>query len=172
MDTFLDEEGISHEFSATYTPQQNGVFERKNRTLIKMARTMLDEYKTPKHLWAEAVETACHATNRLYLHKLLGKTAYELLTGNKPQVGYFRVFSSKCYILDKHCRSKFAPMCTSHVASNTQWLVSMGKLRKSKAMWGINAIARYDKDVDEVTVLGDDETLAKMSHGGDGVNRT
>ena len=70
---------------------------------------MLDEYKTPKHFWAEAVETACHATNRLYLHKLLGKTAYELLTGNKPQVGYFRVFGSKCYILDKHRRSKFAP---------------------------------------------------------------
>ena len=66
-----------------------------------MARTMLDEYKTPKHFWAEAVETACHATNRLYLHKLL--------TGNKPQVVYFRVFGSKFYILDKHRRSKFAP---------------------------------------------------------------
>ena len=103
------EEGISHEFSATHTPQQNGVVERKNRTLIEMARTMLDEYKTPKHFWAEAIETACHATNRLYLHKLLGKTAYELLTGNKPQVRYFRVFGSKCYILDKHRRSKFAP---------------------------------------------------------------
>ena len=86
MDTFLDEEGISHEFSATYMPLQNGVVERKNRTLIKMARIMLDEYKTQKHFRAEAVETACHATNRLYLHKLLGKTAYELLTGNKPQV--------------------------------------------------------------------------------------
>ena len=44
MDTFLDEEGISHEFSATYTPEQNGVVERKNRMLIEMARTMLDEY--------------------------------------------------------------------------------------------------------------------------------
>ena len=63
---------------------------------------MLDEYKTPKQFWVEAGETACHATIRLYLHKLLGKTAYELLTGNKPQVGYFRVFGSKCYILYKH----------------------------------------------------------------------
>ena len=61
VDTFLDEEQISHEFSATYTPQQNGVVERKNQTLIEMARTMLDEYKTLKHFWAEAVETACHA---------------------------------------------------------------------------------------------------------------
>ena len=74
-DTFLDEEGISHEFSATYTPQQNGVVERKNRTLIEMARKMLDEYKTPRQFWAEVVEIACHATNHLYLHKLLGKTA-------------------------------------------------------------------------------------------------
>ena len=54
-------------------------------------------------------------------------------------------------------------MCTSHVAGNTQWLVSMGKQRKRWYMMVINAIARYDKDVDEVTVLGDDETLAKMS---------
>ena len=75
VDTFLDEEGISHEFSATYTPQKNGVVERKNQTLIEMARTMLDEYKTPKHFWEEAVETACHATNFLYLYNLLGKTA-------------------------------------------------------------------------------------------------
>ena len=48
-------------------------------------------------------------------------------------------------------------MCTSHVAVNTQWLVSMGKLRKSKDMWGINAIARYDKYVVEDIVLGGDE---------------
>ena len=65
VDTFLDEEGISHEFSAMYTPQQNGVVERKNQMLIEMARTMFDEYKTPKHFWAEAVETACHATYRM-----------------------------------------------------------------------------------------------------------
>ena len=109
VDTFLDKEGISHEFSATRTPQQNGIVERKNQTLVEKARTMLDEYQMPRHFWAEAVEIACHATNRLYLHKLLGKMAYELIIGNKPQVGYFRVSDSKCYILDKHHRSKFAP---------------------------------------------------------------
>jgi transposase InsO family protein len=67
---FLDEEGINHEFSAPYTPQQNGVAERKNRTLIEMTRTMLDEYKTSDQFWAEAINAACHTTNRLYLHKL------------------------------------------------------------------------------------------------------
>jgi hypothetical protein len=54
-----------------------------------MARTMLDKYKISDQFWAEVINTACHATNRLYLHKLLKKTSYELLTGNKPNVSYF-----------------------------------------------------------------------------------
>jgi transposase InsO family protein len=89
VEDFLDEEGIKHEFSASYTPQQNRVDERKNRTLIEMARTMLDEYKTSNWFWVEAINTACHATNRLYLHKLLKKTSYKLLTDNKLNVSYF-----------------------------------------------------------------------------------
>jgi hypothetical protein len=71
---------------------------------------MLGEFKTPERIWSEAVNTACHAINRLYLHRLLKKTSYELLTGNKPNVSYFCVFGSKCYILVKKGRSsKFAP---------------------------------------------------------------
>jgi transposase InsO family protein len=89
VEDFLDEEGIKHEFLAPYTPQQNGVAERKNCTLIEMARTMLDEYKTMDRFWAEAINMVCHATNCLYLHKLLKRTSYELLTGNKPNVSYF-----------------------------------------------------------------------------------
>jgi transposase InsO family protein len=107
---FLDDEGVKHEFLAPYTPQQNGVVERKNQTLIDMARTMLDEYKTLDNYWAEAINTACHAINRLYLHKYYKKTSYELLTGNKPKVSYLRVFGCKCFILNKKPRSsKFAP---------------------------------------------------------------
>jgi hypothetical protein len=105
----LEEEGIKHEFSSPYTPQQNGVVERKNRTLLDMARTMLDEYKTPDRFWAEAINTACYSINRLYLHRILKKTSYELLTSKKPNVSYFRVFGSKCFILVKRGRkSKFA----------------------------------------------------------------
>jgi hypothetical protein len=95
---------------APYTPQQNGVAERKNHTLIEMARTMHDEYKTSDQFWAEAINTVCHATNHLYLHKLLKKTSYELLTGNKPNFSYFQFFGSKCYILHKRLKpSKFTP---------------------------------------------------------------
>jgi hypothetical protein len=65
------------------------VAERKNRTLIEMARIMLDEYKTSDQFWAEVINTANHATNRLYLHKLLKKTSYELLTGKKLNISYF-----------------------------------------------------------------------------------
>jgi transposase InsO family protein len=65
---FLEEEGIKHEFSSPYTPQQNGVVERKNKTLLDMVRTMLDEYKTSDRFWAEAINAACYAINRLYLH--------------------------------------------------------------------------------------------------------
>jgi hypothetical protein len=84
--------------------------ERKNRTLLDMARTMLDEYKTPDRFWVEAINTACYSINRLYLHRILKKTSYELLTGKKPNVSYFRVFGSKCLILIKRGRnSKFAP---------------------------------------------------------------
>jgi hypothetical protein len=110
VEEFLDEEGIKHEFSAPYTPQQNGVVERKNQTLIEMARTMLDEYKTQDIFWAEAINVACHAINHLYLHKFYKKTSYELITCKKPKVSYFRVFGCKCFILNKRPQtSKFAP---------------------------------------------------------------
>ncbi|SPT17899.1 unnamed protein product [Triticum aestivum] len=74
-----------------------------------MARTMLDEYKTPRKFWPEAIDTACHVINRVYLHKLLKKTSYELLTGKKPNVSYFKVFGARSWIKDPHHTSKFAP---------------------------------------------------------------
>jgi transposase InsO family protein len=88
IEGFLEDEGIKHEFSSPYTPQQNNVVERKNRTLLDMTRTMLDEYKTPDRFWAEAINTACYSINRLYLHRILKKTSYELLTGKKPKVSF------------------------------------------------------------------------------------
>ncbi|WVZ58838.1 hypothetical protein U9M48_009064 [Paspalum notatum var. saurae] len=87
IEEYCDEVGIKHEFSATYTPQQNGVVERKNRTLITLARSMLDEYGTSEKFWAEAINTACYASNRLYPHRLLDKTPYELLN-EKNQISH------------------------------------------------------------------------------------
>jgi hypothetical protein len=62
-------------------------------------------------LWAEAINTVCHATNRVYLHRLLEKTPYELLVGRKPNISYFRVFGCKCFIYKKKRLSKFESRC-------------------------------------------------------------
>jgi hypothetical protein len=66
-----------------------------------MARSMLAEYNVSDSYWVEAINTAYHASNRLYCHKLLKKTPYELFIGRKPNISYFRVFNYKCYILRK-----------------------------------------------------------------------
>jgi len=101
LDEFLSDEGIKHQYSAPYTPQQNGVAERKNRMLMNAARTMMAEFKYPYNFRAEAINITCHASNRLYLRKGLNKTPYEILTGNKPNLKYFRAFGCKCFILKK-----------------------------------------------------------------------
>jgi hypothetical protein len=75
--------------------------ERKNRTLLDMANTMLDDYKTPDQFWAEAINTACYSINRLYLHRILKKTSYELLTSKNPNVSYFRIFGINVLFLLK-----------------------------------------------------------------------
>jgi hypothetical protein len=80
--------------------KQNVIVERKIG-LIDMARYMLAEYNVSDSYWAKAINIACHALNRLYCHKLLKKTPYELLICRKPKISYFRLFDCKCYILRK-----------------------------------------------------------------------
>lgn len=105
---FCNEIGIKHEFSAVRTPQQNGIVERKNRTIQEMARSMLLGRNVPRRFWAEAVNTACHTVNRVYLRPNTNKTPYELWMGKKPNLSYFRVFGSPCYILrDRELLGKF-----------------------------------------------------------------
>jgi transposase InsO family protein len=65
FETFCHDLGLEHQFSSLYTPSQNGVVERKNKNLCEMARTMLDEHRTPRRFWAEAVNTVCYVSNRI-----------------------------------------------------------------------------------------------------------
>ncbi|GJY26766.1 putative ribonuclease H-like domain-containing protein, partial [Tanacetum coccineum] len=81
---FCGSKGIKREYSNARTPQQNGVAERKNRTLIEAARTMLADSFLPNTFWAEAVSTACYVLNRVLVTKPHNKTPYELLTGKGP----------------------------------------------------------------------------------------
>jgi transposase InsO family protein len=76
--TFCASLGLEHQFSSPYVPQQNGIVKRKNRTLVEMARTMIDEHRTPMCFCAEAINTACHVSNHIFLRTFLNKTAYEL----------------------------------------------------------------------------------------------
>ncbi|GJR08314.1 integrase, catalytic region, zinc finger, CCHC-type containing protein [Tanacetum coccineum] len=89
--------GISHETSVARTLQQNGVVERRNRTLVEAARTMLIYAKALLFLWAEAVATACYTQNRSVIRRRHGKNPYELLHDRKPDLSYLYVFGALCY---------------------------------------------------------------------------
>ena len=123
---FCNENGISHNFSSPRTPQQNGVVERKNRTLQEMARTMLCENSVPRHFWVEAVNTACYVQNRILIRPLLNKTPYELWKGRRPNISYFHSFGCECFILNtKDQIGKFDSKCDKGIF--------LGYLETSKA---------------------------------------
>ena len=105
------ENGTSHNFSAPRTPQQNGVVERKNRTLVNIARTMIIESNLPQRFWVEAVNTACHVTNRCQIRAVLNKNPYELVNNRKPILSYLRVFGCRYFVLNnrKDDLGKFDP---------------------------------------------------------------
>ncbi|GJS05580.1 retrovirus-related pol polyprotein from transposon TNT 1-94 [Tanacetum coccineum] len=88
---------ISHETSVARSPQQNGVVEIRNRTLIEVTRTMLIYAKAPLFLWAEAVATACYTQNHSIIRLRHGLTPYELLHDNSPNLSFFHVFGELCY---------------------------------------------------------------------------
>ncbi|KAJ9537943.1 hypothetical protein OSB04_030676 [Centaurea solstitialis] len=100
LQSFLEEVGITHHFSVVRTPQQNGVVERKNRTLVEAARSMMAHSGVPLSLWAEAVSTACFTQNKTLIVKRTGKTAYEMVNKRKPDIKYFKVFGCICYLLN------------------------------------------------------------------------
>ncbi|KAD7477615.1 hypothetical protein E3N88_00751 [Mikania micrantha] len=86
--------------SAPKTPQQNGVAERRNRTLIEAARTMLSDAKLPITFWAKAVNTACYVQNRILVVKSHGMTPYEIWHKRKPFIGFLKPFGCQCTILN------------------------------------------------------------------------
>nr|GEX74800.1 hypothetical protein [Tanacetum cinerariifolium] len=95
---YYEEVGISHKTSVARSPQQNRVVERRNRTLIKAARTMLIYAQAPLFLWAEAVATACFTQNRSIIRLRPGKTPYELLHSKLLELSFFHVFGALCYL--------------------------------------------------------------------------
>jgi hypothetical protein len=86
-------------FPPPHVPQQNGVVERKNRTLVEMSRMMLDEHKTPRCFLADAISSARYISNRIFLRSILHLTPIELRFGHKPFVSHLRPFGCKCFVL-------------------------------------------------------------------------
>jgi hypothetical protein len=107
FDEFCLEHCIDQQFSAPRVPQQNGVVEQKNRTLVEMARMMLDERGTLRRFWANAISTACYVSNQIFLRSILLLTPFELRFGRKPSVSHFRPFECKCFVLKRGNLDKF-----------------------------------------------------------------
>nr|GEX33187.1 retrovirus-related Pol polyprotein from transposon TNT 1-94 [Tanacetum cinerariifolium] len=158
----LDESTLWHrtlghrESSVARTPQQNGVAERKNRTLIEAARTMLANLKLPTTFWAKAVNTACYVKNRVLVIKRHNKTPYELFLGRKPALSFmrpfwcpitilntidhlrystnskaFRVFNSRTRIVEENLYVKFSENTPNIAGSGPNWIFDIDALTKS-----------------------------------------
>jgi transposase InsO family protein len=106
FDEFCLEHGIDQQFFATRVPQQNGLVERKNHTLVEVARIMLDEW-TPMHFWVDAISTACYISNLIFLCSILHLTPFEFRFHRKPSVSHFRPFGCKCFVLKYGNLDKF-----------------------------------------------------------------
>ncbi|GJV31800.1 putative ribonuclease H-like domain-containing protein [Tanacetum coccineum] len=100
MNQFYEMKGILRQFSVPRTPQQNRVVERRNRTLIEAARTMLADSKLPTTFWAEAINTACYVQNRMLVVKPHNKTPYELFHGRTSTLSFMRPFGCHVTILN------------------------------------------------------------------------
>ncbi|GBP59174.1 Copia protein [Eumeta japonica] len=103
MDNFLRNQGIQRRLSVVRTPQQNGVAERFNRTIVEMARCLLLQSSLSDMFWADAVATACHLRNRCPSRSINGDTPYQRwFNRDKMSLNYLRAFGSTVYVLDKN----------------------------------------------------------------------
>ncbi|GJR72758.1 retrovirus-related pol polyprotein from transposon TNT 1-94 [Tanacetum coccineum] len=99
LHAYFAKEGIRHETSTARTPEQNGVVERRNRTLVEAAQTMLSVAKVPLFFWAKAIATSCFTQNRSLVIPRHEKTPYHIINARKPSVKFFHIFGSLCYIV-------------------------------------------------------------------------
>lgn len=106
MKSWAASKGIELQTTAPYSPSQNGIAERYNRTIIELARAMLFSANLPKFLWAEAAAHACYIRNRCATRALKGKTPYEAWNGKKPDISHFRKFGQDVYVLEEVRESK------------------------------------------------------------------
>nr|GFB20801.1 ribonuclease H-like domain-containing protein [Tanacetum cinerariifolium] len=120
--------GIRREFSVARTPQQNGVAERKNKTLIEASRTMLLDFKLPSTFWAEAVNTACYVQNRVLVIKPHNKTPYKLFLGYSINSKAFRVFNTRTKIVEENLHINFLENKPNVARIRPNWMFDINTL--------------------------------------------
>nr|GFB12931.1 hypothetical protein [Tanacetum cinerariifolium] len=140
MNKFCTKKGIRREFSNARTPQQNRVAERKNKTLIEAARTMLADAKLPVTFWAEAVNTAFYVQNRVLVNKSQNKTPYELFNNRIPAIGFlrpfgsskaFRVFNKRTKKVEENLHVDFLENKLIETGAGPNWLFDIDTLTNS-----------------------------------------
>lgn len=105
---FLSEKGIQHQLTIPYTPQQNGLAERSNRTVLEKARCLLVDAGLPKSFWAEACSTAVYLINRSPAKRLMGQTPHEIWSGKRPDLSHLKVFGCRAMThIPKELRRKW-----------------------------------------------------------------
>ncbi|KAF5822598.1 putative RNA-directed DNA polymerase [Helianthus annuus] len=132
MSTFCKQKGIVHQTSCSYTPQQNGVVERKHRHLLNTARTLMFQSGLPLRFWSDCVLTAVYIINRLPSSVLSGKSPYELMFGFRPSLSYFRNFGCLCFSTNLNEPDKFAYHADKCV------LIGYSNVKKGYKLWSID----------------------------------
>ncbi|GKF75268.1 retrovirus-related pol polyprotein from transposon TNT 1-94, partial [Tanacetum coccineum] len=156
---YYEKVGISHETSVAHSPQQNDVVERRNRTLIEAARTMLIYAEAPLFLWAKTVATACYTQNRSMIRRRHSKTPYELLHDKPPDLSYLHVFGALCYPMnDSENLGKLQPKADIGIF--------IGYEPMKKAFWIYNRRTR--RIIETIHVDFDELTAMASEHGSSG----
>ncbi|GJT46304.1 cytokinin dehydrogenase 3-like protein [Tanacetum coccineum] len=174
LESFCDEKGISQNFSSPYTPEQNGVAERKNRTLIEAARTMLNGSILFKHFWTEVVRITCYTQNRSIIVKRHNKTPYEIFRERIPDISYFHVvFNTRRQQVEKTYHVTFDESMEVIRFTNTsvdeigiddssryppdEFIHKDDPYRQYQANYNISYYDRWSKDqhIEFVNILGD-----------------
>nr|GEW57910.1 integrase, catalytic region, zinc finger, CCHC-type, peptidase aspartic, catalytic [Tanacetum cinerariifolium] len=160
---YYEKVGISHETSVARSPHQNGVVERRYRTLIEAACTMLIYAQAPLFLWAEAVATACFTQNRSIIRLRHGKTPYELLHNKLPDLSFFHVFGDLCYPTnDSKSLGKLQPkadigMFIGYAPSKKDFRIYNRRTRR--------IVETIHVDFDELAVMASEQSIQDDSTG-------
>ena len=115
FNNFCIERGIKRQVLALGTLEQNGIVEKRNRSIMDCARNLMIEKNIAIKYWKEAISNAVHTLNQVQLKKDSFKTPYELWYGYKPNVSYLKVFGSKCYILKESKMFEIRSRCRIHI---------------------------------------------------------